>query len=45
MQPLPLAIQLAKVAGKIQLGGLGKIHQVEYKGTIDLVTEIDKQCE
>lgn len=43
--PLPLAIELARQAGKVQRDGLGKAHQVEYKGTIDLVTEIDTQCE
>lgn len=45
MNPLQLAIDLAKRAAKIQLEGLGKIHQIEYKGTINLVTEVDKQCE
>ncbi|MBI2346517.1 MAG: inositol monophosphatase [Deltaproteobacteria bacterium] len=45
MEPLALAIELARAAGKIQLDRLGKVHQVEYKGTIDLVTEVDKQCE
>ena len=45
MLPCDLAIQLAKAAGKIQLDGLGKVHQVEFKGTINPVTEIDKQCE
>lgn len=40
-----LAIQMAKEAGAHQLSQLGKIHQVHYKGEIDLVTEVDKACE
>lgn len=36
---------LAKEAGAIQMRGLGKRHDIEFKGVIDLVTEVDKACE
>jgi len=36
---------LAKKAGEIQMKGLGRRHKIEYKGEIDLVTEVDKECE
>lgn len=44
-KPLNTAIDLAKEAGRIQMDYLGRKHQVEYKGAIDIVTEIDKRCE
>ncbi|NOY99436.1 MAG: inositol monophosphatase [Chloroflexi bacterium] len=37
--------QLARQAGKILRAGYETKHQVDYKGTIDLVTEIDRQSE
>lgn len=39
------AIELAKEVGHIQMEGLGREHDVEYKGVVDIVTEIDKKCE
>ncbi|MFH1874978.1 MAG: inositol monophosphatase family protein [Pseudomonadota bacterium] len=41
----PIAVELAKKAGKVQLENLGKIKSIEYKGAINLVTEVDKKCE
>ena len=37
--------KLAKEAGKILHAGYNKTHQVEYKSTIDPVTEVDRQTE
>jgi len=46
MQPdLEFIIELSKQAGEILKEGYGKEHTVEYKGPIDLVTEIDKRSE
>lgn len=46
MQPtLKHVIEIARAAGEILRQGYGQQHQVEYKGEIDLVTEIDKQSE
>lgn len=42
---LQIAVEAAREAGKIQLERLGKAHQIEWKGEIDLVTEVDKACE
>ncbi|MFH1653048.1 MAG: inositol monophosphatase family protein [Pseudomonadota bacterium] len=42
---LKLAQKLAKKAGKIQLDNLKKHHTIEFKGAINLVTEVDKACE
>ena len=36
---------LARQAGEILRGGYSKKHQVNYKGVIDLVTEIDRESE
>lgn len=38
-------IEIARKAGEILRAGFGKAHQIEFKGEIDLVTEIDKQSE
>lgn len=43
--PLNTAIEAAKEAGQIQMDALGRKHDVEYKGVINIVTEIDKKCE
>ena len=43
--PLDLSIELVKEAGQIQMEGLGKEHEVEFKGIINIVTDIDKKCE
>ena len=46
MQPfLTTAIEAAKAAGAIQLEGLRRRHRVEFKGEINLVTEVDRACE
>jgi myo-inositol-1(or 4)-monophosphatase len=42
---LESAIEIAKIAGEIQLSGFGKIHEIKHKGKIDIVTEIDKFSE
>lgn len=36
---------LARHAGQILRAGLGQAHQIDYKGTIDLVTEMDHRSE
>lgn len=46
MQPtLQYIERLARGAGEILHAGFGKVHQISYKGEIDLVTEIDHQSE
>ncbi len=42
---LDTLIQIARQAGEILRSGFGQPHQVEYKGIIDLVTEVDRQSE
>jgi myo-inositol-1(or 4)-monophosphatase len=42
---LQLAIAAAKEAGQIQKLHYGRSHQVEYKGDINPVTEVDRLCE
>ncbi|MBI4211197.1 MAG: inositol monophosphatase, partial [Deltaproteobacteria bacterium] len=42
---LKLAVKLAKEAGRIQLVHAGKAKKIEFKGAINLVTEVDKKCE
>lgn len=37
--------RLARKAGEILRAGYNKKHQVDYKGVIDLVTEVDRQSE
>jgi len=39
------AIEAARKAGELQLQGLRKKHKIDYKGEINLVTEVDRQCE
>lgn len=39
------AIRIAREAGAIQLASLGKVERIEYKGRVDLVTEVDKRSE
>lgn len=36
---------IARRAGAIQLARLGHVKHVEYKGAINLVTEVDRECE
>lgn len=46
MKPdLSFLIDLSKEAGAILKDGYGKKHDLEYKGLIDLVTEVDKKSE
>lgn len=40
-----VAVDVAREAGEILRAGVGQVHQVQFKGTIDLVTEIDKASE
>jgi myo-inositol-1(or 4)-monophosphatase len=42
---LQVAIAAAKEAGRIQKVHLGDLHQVEFKGEINPVSEVDKLCE
>jgi len=36
---------LARRAGEVQIKRMGDRHRIEYKGVINLVTEVDKECE
>ncbi len=42
---LQLMKDLARKAGRIQLDRVGDSHDIQYKGAINLVTEVDKKCE
>lgn len=42
---LKIAIEAAKTSGKIQKQGFEKKHSIQFKDTINLVTEVDKACE
>ena len=42
---LETAIEAARRAGEIQLRGLRDERKIEFKGEIDLVTEVDRACE
>jgi len=42
---LETAVRAAREAGKIQKRNLGKVHTIRFKGEINLVTEVDKECE
>lgn len=42
---LKTAIRAARAAGEIQKKGMGKAHDIQFKGEINLVTEVDKACE
>lgn len=42
---LSIMSDLARLAGHIQLDGLGKKHDIQYKGVVDIVTEVDRSCE
>lgn len=39
------ACEIAREAGKIQMDGLGRSHDVAKKGPRELVTEVDRACE
>lgn len=45
MQPIALAIQLARQAGQYQLQHQADVHRVDLKGVVDPVSEIDRACE
>lgn len=45
MTPIEAACYIAREAGKYQLSRLNTVLNVEHKGTIDLVTEVDKTSE
>ncbi|MBI4126895.1 MAG: inositol monophosphatase [Deltaproteobacteria bacterium] len=40
-----LAIALARRAGTIQLKHLGNVGRIDYKSEVDIVTEVDRECE
>ena len=42
---LDTAIAAAKEAGRIQMERLGHVRDIQFKGEINLVTEVDKLCE
>jgi len=42
---LKRATTIAKKAGELQIQKLGTAHKVEFKGEINIVTEVDKACE
>lgn len=45
MTPIEAAVHIAREAGKYQISRLNTDFNVEYKGAINLVTEVDKACE
>lgn len=44
-QYLTVAEKIARRAGAMLAEAISRVHQVEYKGEINLVTEMDKKCE
>lgn len=42
---LEIAKQAALASGEIQMKKLGKIEEIQFKGEINLVTEVDQACE
>ncbi|MFO1463947.1 MAG: inositol monophosphatase family protein [bacterium] len=40
-----IAAQACRLAGQLQLEGLKRARQIEFKGSINLVTDVDKACE
>ncbi|HEX16248.1 MAG TPA: inositol monophosphatase [Deltaproteobacteria bacterium] len=42
---LRVAMEAAREAGRLQLQGLGRERKVEFKGELNLVTEVDRACE
>jgi len=45
MQPIDIAIELAKESGRIQMENLSRVRDVQYKIETDIVTDVDKKCE
>lgn len=39
------AIEIARQAGAILLDGLGRVERIQFKGQVDLVTEVDQRSE
>lgn len=44
-QYLTIMTNLARKAGRVQLDHLGKVQTIELKEVINIVTEVDKECE
>jgi len=44
-ETIEMVSEIARGAGRIQLDHFGRVRSVEYKGAIDLVTEVDRECE
>lgn len=44
-ETLQVVSRIARQAGRIQLERVGNVKHVEYKGAINLVTEVDRECE
>lgn len=42
---LEIAKQAALISGEIQMKKLGKVEDIQFKGEINLVTEVDQACE
>ena len=42
---LQVAVAAAKEAGRVQKGSFGHLNKVEFKGEIDLVSDVDRLCE
>ncbi|VAW36980.1 Inositol-1-monophosphatase [hydrothermal vent metagenome] len=45
MEILAVAIEMARSAGELLRGRLGAVDSVEFKGAVDIVTEMDRQSE
>ncbi len=45
MQPIDIAIELAKESGRIQMRDFAGARDIQYKIETDIVTDVDKKCE
>ncbi|VAV84770.1 Inositol-1-monophosphatase [hydrothermal vent metagenome] len=45
MEIMDAAIEMARKAGELLRGSLGAVDSVEFKGAVDIVTEMDKRAE
>ncbi len=45
MSDVPFIEEIARAAGRVQIERLHDAHRIEYKGAINLVTEVDRACE
>ncbi|MCK5237670.1 MAG: inositol monophosphatase [Deltaproteobacteria bacterium] len=43
--PIEVAVKVAKEAGELLRQGLSKTREIEYKGEVDLVTDMDRRAE